>query len=217
MTTSDQTDPPLGDQASIGPELPVTPADGASVVSALTYGPSALATPANFVTVLRLLAAPILFGMIAGSVATWPNFVLWTVLASTDFVDGMMARRHGTTRSGAFLDPLADKVLVLGALFALVAADTFALVPVLLITFREIGISLFRVHLGRQGLAVPARQTAKIKTFLQALAVGAALLPPITGYAWIANALLWAAVFMALFSGLQYLIDGRKAASTMAR
>ena len=39
----------------------------------------------------------------------------------TDGIDGYLARRHGTTRSGAFLDPLADKVLVLGAMFALVA------------------------------------------------------------------------------------------------
>ncbi len=222
MSAPDQTDPPLGDRSSIGPELPVTPplgapATGSPLADAPTYGPSALATPANFVTVVRLLAAPILFGMIADSVATWPNFVLWTVLAATDLVDGVMARRHGTTRSGAFLDPLADKVLVLGALFALVAADTFALVPVLLITVREFAISLFRVHLGRQGLAVPARQTAKIKTFLQALAIGAALLPPISSYGWIANALLWSAVFMALFSGFQYLVDGRRAASTMAR
>ena len=46
---------------------------------------------------------------------------MWTALCSTDGIDGWLARRHGTTRSGAFLDPLADKVLVLGAMFTLVA------------------------------------------------------------------------------------------------
>jgi CDP-diacylglycerol--glycerol-3-phosphate 3-phosphatidyltransferase len=180
-----------------------------------TYGPSALATPANFVTVIRLLIAPVLFAMIFDQVATWPNFILWTILAVTDGIDGIVARRHGTTRSGAFLDPLADKVLVLGAMFALVAADSFALLPVAIIAVREIAISLYRVQLGRQGLAVPARLTAKVKTFLQALAVGAALMPTIASYYWIANALLWASVFMAVFSGFQYLRDGRKAATTM--
>jgi CDP-diacylglycerol---glycerol-3-phosphate 3-phosphatidyltransferase len=166
---------------------------------------------------VRLLSAPILFAMIADSVATWPNFVFWTVLASTDFVDGVMARRHGTTRSGAFLDPLADKVLVLGAMFALVAADAFPLLPVAIIATRELVISLFRVQLGRQGLAVPARTTAKAKTFLQALAVGAAVMPWLFQFHWIANALLWAAVFMAVVSGAQYLLDGRRAATTMNR
>ena len=141
------------------------------------YGPSAIATPANFLTVIRLLVAPVLFAMIFDQVSTWPNVILWTILVATDGVDGIIARRHGTTRSGAFLDPLADKVLILGALFALVAADALPLLPVAIIAVREIGISLYRVQLGRQGLAVPARLTAKIKTFLQSLAVGAVLLP----------------------------------------
>ena len=50
---------------------------------------------------------------------------LWIALCVTDGIDGYLARRQGTTRSGAFLDPLADKVLVLGAMVALVANDTF--------------------------------------------------------------------------------------------
>jgi len=208
--------------ASVPPEVPgahepaeiATPA-AAPPAGAPTYGPSALATPANFVTVVRLLAAPVLFAMIADTVATWPNFVFWTALAATDFVDGIMARRQGQTRSGAFLDPLADKVLVLGAMFALVAADAFPLLPVAVIAVRELVISLFRVQLGRQGLAVPARSTAKVKTLLQALAVGAAVMPWLVDQAWIANALLWAAVFMAVLSGVQYLVDGRRAATTM--
>ncbi len=180
-----------------------------------TYGPSALATPANFVTVLRLLIAPVLFAMIFDQVATWPNVILWTILAATDGIDGIIARRHGATRSGAFLDPLADKVLVLGAMFALVAADAMPLFPVAIIAAREIAISLYRVQLGRQGLAVPARMTAKVKTLLQSRAVGAALLPTLAPHEWITNALLWASVFMALFSGFQYLRDGRRAATTM--
>lgn len=184
-------------------------------LDAPSYGPSAIATPANFLTVIRLLVAPVLFAMIFDQVSTWPNVILWTILVATDGVDGIIARRHGATRSGAFLDPLADKVLILGALFALVAADALPLLPVAIIAVREIGISLYRVQLGRQGLAVPARLTAKIKTFLQSLTVGAVLLPWTTSYQWIANALLWASVFMALFSGFQYLRDGRRAATTM--
>ena len=179
-----------------------------------TYGPSAIYTPANVVTVLRLLVSPLLFVLITDSGATWANFALWTVLAGTDGVDGWIARRHGTTRSGAFLDPLADKVLVLGALFALVSIDRFGWVPVALIAVREVAISLERVHFGRRGLAVPARQTAKAKTFLQSIAIGLALAPPLVDHPWLADVVLWASVAMALISAAQYAADGARAAST---
>ena len=56
---------------------------------------------------------------------SWIAFALWFVLCASDGIDGYIARRHGTTRSGAFLDPLADKVLVLGAMFTLVGNGVF--------------------------------------------------------------------------------------------
>jgi CDP-diacylglycerol---glycerol-3-phosphate 3-phosphatidyltransferase len=199
------------------PDAPRAHADADADPASAGYGPDALATPANVVTVVRLLVAPILFAMIADTVATWPNFILWTLLASTDGIDGFIARRHGTTRSGAFLDPLADKVLVLGAMFALVAADTFPLLPVAVIAARELAISLYRIRLARHGLAVPARQSAKVKTLVQALAVGAAVMPWLAPSTWIALWLLWAAVVMSVFSGCQYLRDGRRAATSMKR
>ena len=76
------------------------------MTDASAYGPSALATPANALTVIRLLVSPILFVMIAHDKYSWSIFVLWCLLAGTDGVDGWIARRHGTTRSGAFLDPV---------------------------------------------------------------------------------------------------------------
>ena len=179
------------------------------------FGPSALATPANAVTVVRLLAAPLLVVSITTSGATWLNLALWVLLASTDGVDGWIARRHGTTRSGAFLDPLADKVLVLGALFALVAIDRFWWVPVAVIAAREVAVSLWRVHLGRRGLAVPASPGGKLKTFVQAFAIGCALAPPLVGATWIADSLLWAAVVVAVVSGVQYWRAGLRAATDM--
>ena len=93
---------------------------------ASSFGPSAVATPANAISVLRLLLAIPLFLMIVDDPSSWTALALWIVLSATDGVDGWLARKQGTTRSGAFLDPLADKVLVLGAMWALVAAEVFS-------------------------------------------------------------------------------------------
>jgi len=178
------------------------------------YGPSALYTPANLVTIARLLVSPVLFGMIADDTATWTAFSLWMVLALSDGVDGYLARRHGTTRSGAFLDPLADKVLVLGALFVLVGVGRFWWLPVALIAFREVGISLFRSYYGRLGLAIPATKGAKVKTVVQAFAVGFALCPATDQVEWLADVSLWAAVVLTLVTGAQYVIAGRRSTTT---
>src|SRR5690349_4429274 len=141
-----------------------------------TFGPSALLTPANAITFTRLAAAPVLVAVVLNQGANWLSVAFWFVLSCTDGLDGWLARRQGTTRSGAFLDPLADKVLVLAAMGALVASDRFAVVPVVLITIRELGIQGFRSYWGRLGLAVPASKGAKVKTVVQEVAVGLALL-----------------------------------------
>jgi CDP-diacylglycerol--glycerol-3-phosphate 3-phosphatidyltransferase len=100
------------------------------------------------------------------------------VLCASDGIDGFLARRYGTTRSGAFLDPLADKVLVLGAMFTLVGRGVFPVLPVAIIAIREVTISLYRTFAGARGVSVPATPLAKLKTLFQQLAVGFALFPP---------------------------------------
>jgi CDP-diacylglycerol--glycerol-3-phosphate 3-phosphatidyltransferase len=183
---------------------------------AQTFGPSAIATYANAVTVTRLLVSPVLFALISREGATWTTFFLWIALAATDGVDGWIARKHGTTRSGAFLDPLADKVLVFGAMAMLVAIDVFWWVPVALIGIRELAVSMLRIQYGRRGLAIPATKGAKLKTLMQALAVGTALWP---GGAqdvkdWLAPTLLGVALVLTLLTGWQYMRAGSRLTST---
>src|ERR687895_2690861 len=92
---------------------------GAQPVSRISrFGPSALLTPANLVTALRFALTIPLLRVIAVDGVSWRATVGWIILACTDGLDGWLARRDGTTRSGAFLDPLAEKFLVIGGFAA---------------------------------------------------------------------------------------------------
>jgi CDP-diacylglycerol--glycerol-3-phosphate 3-phosphatidyltransferase len=177
-----------------------------------SFGPSALATPANAVTLARVVLTPLLLVVIVSWGPSPAVLMAWILLSATDGLDGYLARRHGTTRSGAFLDPLADKLLVLGAMFALVARGLFWWLPVAIIAAREVAMSFYRSWVGRQGVSVPARSSAKVKTVVQVVSVGLALLPVIADHhLWVASGVLWAAVVLTVVSGVQYLLDGARA------
>ena len=183
-------------------------------ISEGSFGPSALATPANAVTITRVLVTIPLLMMVIDKHDTYAATLLWIILCITDGIDGYLARKHGATRSGAFLDPLADKILVLGTMAALVAAGSIWWFPVALIAVREIGISLFRSYWVRRGLAVPASKLAKAKTVVQEVAVGLALFPLTADHPLIYNTVLWLAVALTLVTGAQYLRAGSRATRT---
>ncbi len=176
-------------------------------------------SPANLVTLSRLLLAPVLFALVLGAEdrggVTWAGFVLGLVLASTDYFDGILARRRGTvSRWGAFLDPLADKVVVIGVGVSLAMVGRYAWLPVVLLTVREAAITGYRLWFARQGLAVPARRSAKWKTIVQGVALLMAVLPPLEDADLVVQAGLWLAVAFTLVTGAQYLVDGGRATST---
>ncbi len=172
---------------------------------------SARLTPANGITLLRVLATPVMIVLIVDVGTAWSTLLIWVALACTDSLDGWVARRQGATTSGAFLDPLADKFLVLGALAALAAGGLAGWVPFVVIAAREILISAYRSVVARQGVSVPARPLAKAKTATQDLAVAALLLPWLgTRHGWIGRDLLWVAVGLAVVSAGQYLLDSRR-------
>jgi CDP-diacylglycerol--glycerol-3-phosphate 3-phosphatidyltransferase len=174
--------------------------------------PNALATWANAVTVGRLLLSPLMFLVIpADKAGSWVAFGLWFALSASDGIDGWIARRHGATRSGAFLDPLADKVLILGAMFTLVSRGVFGLWPVVIIAAREFVISIYRTVIGTKGVSMPASKLAKAKTVAQQAAVSVALLPlTALSATWLWTVLLWLAVVLALVSGYQYFAVARR-------
>ena len=176
-------------------------------------------SPANLVTLGRLLFSPVLFATVVAARdhrgVSWWATALGGVLALSDVVDGRLARRRGTvSRWGAFLDPLADKVVVIGVAVCLVSVDRYHWVPVALLALREAVITGYRLVLARQGLAVPARRSAKWKTTVQGLALMLAVTPPLEDADVAVAAALWVAVAVTLVTGAQYLLDGTRAAST---
>jgi CDP-diacylglycerol--glycerol-3-phosphate 3-phosphatidyltransferase len=171
------------------------------------FGETAIKTPANAVTLVRLLfAIPVLVWILDEGQATWGTFTGWLVLWVTDGLDGWLARRDGTTRSGAFLDPLADKVLVLGGFIALGARGDFPWVAVAIVVVREIGVSIWRSVASRRGLSFPARPLGKWKANVQFLAVAAVLFPPTAGAHWLQDTVLWVAVAMTVLSAVDLIV-----------
>ncbi len=179
------------------------------------FSESAIKTPANAITLLRLLfAIPVLVWILDEGHSTWGTFSGWMVLWVTDGLDGWLARRDGTTRSGAFLDPLADKVLVLGGFIALAIRGDYAWVPVAIVVARELLVSLYRTLEGRRGVSLPARKLGKWKANVQFLAVAIVLFPPTSDVGWLQDVALWAAVAMSVLSAVDLFAAARRQEST---
>ncbi len=172
------------------------------------FGQGALFTPANVVTVTRILVAVPTFALVRDEGSSWRTVALWFAITATDSVDGWLARRDGATRSGAFLDPVADKLIVLGGLAVLADRGVFPWWPVLLIAARELGISAYRSIAGRRGVVLPAQRLGKYKAFTQYCAVGFVLLPWTADDVGFQQLVLAIAVVLTVVSGLQILRRG---------
>ena len=178
------------------------------------YGESALLTPANLMTIFRLAVSPLFIYMIVFHRISWWTVLVGATAAASDYFDGIVARRHGTTRSGAFLDPLADKVVVLGGLYALIVSRphgiTSFVIPAIIITLREVWMSIHRSRAAKRGFSIPAVKIAKWKTFVQDWAIAFCVLPFTAHHLIIAEVTIWVAVVMTVYTGWRYYIDGRE-------
>lgn len=172
------------------------------------FGQTALATPANAITLARILITVPTLLLMSERGSSWLTVGLWFVVTSTDSLDGWLARRDGATRSGAFLDPVADKLIVLGGLGVLAERGDIWWWPALVIAGREFGISAYRSIAGRRGIVMPAQRLGKYKAFVQFGAVGFVLLP------WTADAIgfqqtvLILATLLTVVSGAQIVRRG---------
>lgn len=142
-------------------------------------------TPANIVTLVRILLVPVFF---VAFVSPWPDWfpdwseaellkpwlaaLLFVVLACTDALDGYLARSRGeVTNFGKFMDPLADKILVAAALLALCELQILPAWVALVILTREFIVSGLRMLAASEGVVVAASWYGKAKTVFQIIAI----------------------------------------------
>lgn len=183
----------------------------AAVAAETIHSEHAVRTPANLVTMLRIVLAPIVVFVIFEYAPAWWVLVFGFLSMITDKIDGVLARRYGTSKLGILLDPIADKVMVLGSLIAISVQGWAWWLPVAIIVVRELAMSWFRSHYARQNIYVTARPLAKIKTWVQSFSVAFVLIPGVVENAkWFPTTVLWVAVFLTVFTFLQYVLDARK-------
>ena len=125
----------------------------------------------------------------------------------TDLLDGYLARRWNiSSRTGAWLDPLADKLLVGAPIITLAVLDRFPIWAAVVLLAREVVVTGLRIFLGRRGQSMPASRMAKWKTLTQLAAIFLYILP-LTG--WLARArmpVLIVAVVLTLYTGIDYVL-----------
>lgn len=169
----------------------------------------------NVITVTRILLIPvfIVLYMLQKDWSIFAASVLFALAAITDWLDGYLARRlDQTTPFGAFLDPVADKLIVVAALIILVAYhnNPWLTLPSLIIVGREIVISALREWMAEvnDSVAVAVSYLGKIKTTLQMIALTLLLSQPVgndSSAQQIGYILLYLAAVMTLWSMWQYL------------
>ncbi|HVB14070.1 MAG TPA: CDP-diacylglycerol--glycerol-3-phosphate 3-phosphatidyltransferase [Candidatus Dormibacteraeota bacterium] len=164
---------------------------------------------ANLITISRLGLIPvILFCLEAGFAGSHQIAAgLFVVGAATDSLDGMVARRRQEVSSlGIFLDPLADKLLVIAALFPLVSEGVLPAWAGFVIVAREVAVVILRTRGTRSGVSISANRVAKLKTLTQdAMVVVLILQRPYPELAPYAGWLVALAVIFTVWSGGVYL------------
>lgn len=165
----------------------------------------------NSITISRLLGLPFIFYFLHAptdrdrAIAA----VIFVIAANTDWVDGYLARKLNlVTELGKFLDPLVDKLLVLGPLLLLIELGQVPAWGVFLILGRELAIAGWRVNpnlTGRSNIQ-GANLLAKLKTVIQMLAIALLIAPLPASWQSVALIAFWISVVLTLVSGVVYIL-----------
>lgn len=178
----------------------------------------ALQITPNSLTVLRIALIPTgVWALFHSPSAIWQSiaWLIYFTLGMTDILDGHWARKSGrTTALGAFLDPVADKALIGSAMISLAILDRFPWWIVVVILVREIGITIFRLAVIRDGV-IPASRGGKIKTLTQNFGVSFYILPLPELLYPLRDGLMAVAVALTIWSGIDYIVKWKQSQKSL--
>ena len=167
----------------------------------------------NILTIFRVLASLLVPLLLFFGGDSWrlTAMVIFTAASISDWLDGMIARQlNAISTLGRMLDPIADKLLIAGCLIALIALDNWSwvlFVPALMILLREVFVSGLREFMAGR-LVLHVTLLAKFKTTAQLIALGLAIVTPLTPQGWMIGeatiAAFWIAAFLTVSTGWDY-------------
>ena len=169
----------------------------------------------NLLTVLRIMLVPVLVVALLGNTPSGDVLaaVVFALASLTDFIDGYLARsRDSITTFGKLMDPLADKLLIVGALLSLVSLDRLEGWVAMVIIARELAVTMWRMNATSSGVVIEASMFGKLKTCVQIAAILAVIAVPGSPL-WV-SLLVYLMVAITVLSGLDYFRRATRPASS---
>jgi CDP-diacylglycerol--glycerol-3-phosphate 3-phosphatidyltransferase len=166
----------------------------------------------NVLTVVRILLVPVLIVALLEKTGGGDLMaaIVFAVASLTDYVDGWLARsRNWVTTFGKLMDPIADKLLIIAALIALVSLNRLAAWVAMVIIAREFAVTVLRVAVGtQQGVVIAASLWGKVKTAVQVAMVISVI--AVHGHPLWLDLLIYATVLITVLSGADYFFGLRR-------
>jgi len=167
----------------------------------------------NSLTLFRIFLVPFLVVVLLTKFSDFVGLAIFLVAALTDYFDGYFARKlNRTTRLGALLDPIADKLLMSAAFISLVELGLAKAWMVVIIIGREFAVSGLRSIAAQLGVTIGASPLGKTKMIMQVIAISLLIVAYELGeFRFTSEIALWLVMLFALVSGVDYFIKFTRA------
>ncbi len=165
----------------------------------------------NVLTIIRIILIPILVAALLEETRNGDVLaaIVFALASITDFVDGYLARsRNAITTFGKLMDPIADKLLVIAALFALVSLERLDVWVAMVIVTRELVVTASRMAASAQGVVIPAANWGKLKTVVQVATIFFLIAFSPTPV-WV-DVMVYLMVAITIVSAIDYLLGARR-------
>ena len=173
---------------------------------------------ANKITLIRIALIPVFLFFFLTDFVPYSHYIavaVFVIASITDQLDGYIARKYNQiTDFGKFIDPLADKILVISALIAMIEYKMLSSIPVIIIISREFIVTGLRIVAISSGKVIAAAFSGKLKTVMQIimtvyLMIMRDLYPAFPLLDIFGQIIIWATVAITLYSGAEYLIKNK--------